>query len=782
MTANVCSFCFCFIFLSLSLQCCCGNVVVNILISNDDEAHDLILEEGDVFEQKLYNLCHQNNCSDSTFYFYLQDIRKQLSKASLLSNDGYVVAKNGVNSMHVEPDLMYEDCHTPHTIVNDYCESKGFSNAKDCKYVRDQVYNYCKIFFKTIPFLEMPSLALGLGGAHYIASGNYRLDTLNVNSVTVDQIYESLKMGIRHIDTAEMYGNDYELKQALNRFYDSTSYRREDVWITTKIYGNMANPIKGCREIIERIGCDYLDLVLLHYPIRMLSDAIPIGNKTIGMVWEELQILVSVGLVRYIGVSNFGVPELQELFSLDTLAVPPFLNQVEYSIYLQQRDLHDYCLLHGVKLAAFGTLSPLKRFKHGPADDLLVALAAKYSTLLGVSVAPSAILMRHAQQKLYIPIVTASNALRMTEYVPVVPDEFGRCLFALSPEDVDALDRSGQYRHQRFYLRNHFPHESDVMEVVVDDGIHYLGPHPDYVNQELQRFVDYHGAPSSLNILAINYYDIYYRDPAPSNPIVEEMLHTQLNKNGYFIIPNLLSRDQCLEIRASVLKYISSNKMCSQRKGDANHYIADIRRNEDLKYVFAAVNGSPKLRVSLLEAFNVSEGNSIEFNYRNEILVDRTPGWHRDNIEDIYIEDVPPRDEWSTDEDTGDRFKTVNVALYLQDHSDTASAYTGLTVAKGSHVCSRCHGPHVKLAIKAGDAVVFDSRLRHKGAWNLENMEGNRIMLSFGYGIANNTFSNAYKTSLLHRNAIYTNSSICNCDYKNFACIKQYMIPFRSVK
>ena len=747
-----------------------------------------------VVEKELYQLCHQLDCDVDTFYRLLKDIRGQLIQhldqlelneieigmpyplflneeiIALASQRGDTSVDESKSSDENEMpalnlDLSWEECQLPHQLVEDLCLESTL-DIKTCKYIRGRVYSYCKMMYRSVPFLKMPMLAAGLGGAHVLSSGidkgNYRFDASNVRSEVVDQIYTSLKMGIRHIDTAEMYGNDFELKHALKRFYETTHYQREDIWITSKVYGNMADPIQACREIIERTGSQYLDLYLMHVPITFTYSAIPvrinetIGNRSLSDIWQDMQTLVAVGLVRYIGVSNFGISDLDELLSLPILTIPPYVNQIEYSIYLQQRDLYQYCLARGIKLAGFAIVSPLKRFKHGPADELLENLSAKYSNLHGRYIAPSAILIRHAQQKQYVAIVTASKESRMLEYEPVIPSLNDECHISLSINGIEALDEIGIYRHQRAYNTNNFPDESEVALIGIDDKDYYFGPDQYHVNEEFQNFVDsFQGRLSEkdLNVFAIVYYTKYYNPPPALTVGQEEPLHLQLEKNGYFLIRNVLSREQCYNMRQKIMDYIKKGGPFAHKKG-LKYYIPDIRNIEELRHIFVAVDTHPKVQTALQDALNTSSYRLVE---RNEISVDAVSGWHRDNIEPKFVEEKI--DPWSVDAETGDVYKVVNVAIYFQDHNnDNVDEYSGITIAQGSQVCERCHGPHVQPFLRAGDAVVFDCRLRHKGIEDRELIgQTNRIQMSFGYGVNDNVFSSAYEVAVRNRNRWYNN-------------------------
>ena len=205
--------------------------------------------------------------------------------------------------------------------------------------------------------LSIPTLGYGAGTAKY-AGFNHNNDGSEIIIDLVNQTAEALELGFNHLDLAEMYGNDREMGLALKKFLSSpsgASTSRNDLWITSKVYQNMHRPISACQEIVGRVGCQYLDLYLLHAPIafRKTSLDIPAVHQDINYasIWSEMEQLVEMGLVRHIGVSNFRRSDLEELLPL--CKIKPIINQVEFNPYLQQPVLQKYCEEHGIKMAAY---------------------------------------------------------------------------------------------------------------------------------------------------------------------------------------------------------------------------------------------------------------------------------------------------------------------------------------------------------------------------------------------------------------------------------------------
>ena len=156
-------------------------------------------------------------------------------------------------------------------------------------------------------------------------------------------VAHALSVGYRHVDTAQMYGNEDEVGQAV----EGSAVARSEVWLTTKLgLGNMAADAvkRSTEESLSKLRTDYLDLLLIHWP----SQDTPLA-ETLGAMHE----LRKAGKVRTVGVSNFP-PSWQEA----ALRHGPLLtNQVEYHLYLPQRPVLDLCADHDMVLTAYSPLA-----------------------------------------------------------------------------------------------------------------------------------------------------------------------------------------------------------------------------------------------------------------------------------------------------------------------------------------------------------------------------------------------------------------------------------------
>ena len=179
-----------------------------------------------------------------------------------------------------------------------------------------------------------------------------------------ETVETALEMGYRHIDTAQAYGNERQVGLGI----DAAAVDREDVFLTTKLDGSNRDERsvrRSTRESLNKLGTDYLDLLLIHWPntpwMASLSETLRAMND-----------LVEEGLVRHIGVSNFSPSLLDKARDISSAAI--FTDQVQYHPYWDQRKLLDYCRIHDVLLTAY---SPLAR--GGVLDDpALVQIGNKY--------------------------------------------------------------------------------------------------------------------------------------------------------------------------------------------------------------------------------------------------------------------------------------------------------------------------------------------------------------------------------------------------------------------
>jgi diketogulonate reductase-like aldo/keto reductase len=179
--------------------------------------------------------------------------------------------------------------------------------------------------------------------------------------VTLRAVKYALEIGYRHIDTAELYGNETDVGIALRE----SEINRDDVFITTKVWNSHQGydlTIRACEGSLQRLGLSYIDLYLIHWPVQGF------GNDT----WKAMIKLLHEGKARAIGVSNYSIRELNEV--LDMSDVAPAVNQVEFHPFLYQEQLLKFCKNNHIQLEAYSPLTRGKRLSHPD----IIKVAKKY--------------------------------------------------------------------------------------------------------------------------------------------------------------------------------------------------------------------------------------------------------------------------------------------------------------------------------------------------------------------------------------------------------------------
>ncbi|KXL45864.1 hypothetical protein M433DRAFT_8638 [Acidomyces richmondensis BFW] len=179
-----------------------------------------------------------------------------------------------------------------------------------------------------------------------------------------EAVKAALLAGYRHIDTALAYGNEHEVGQGIK----DSGVPREEIWITTKLDNPWHKRVsEGIESSCKSLGVDYVDLYLMHWPSSTdpndLKKHYPDWNFI--NTWEEMQKLPATGKVKNLGVSNFGIRNLEKLLNDPSCKIVPAVNQIELHPNCPSPKLLEYCNSKGIHCTAYSCLgstnSPLAK-------------------------------------------------------------------------------------------------------------------------------------------------------------------------------------------------------------------------------------------------------------------------------------------------------------------------------------------------------------------------------------------------------------------------------------
>jgi diketogulonate reductase-like aldo/keto reductase len=214
--------------------------------------------------------------------------------------------------------------------------------------------------------------------------------------VTRTAVADALRLGYRHIDTARIYGNEADVGAAVR----TSAVPRAEVFITTKLWNDdqgYDNALRAFDASLARLGLDYVDLYLLHWPV---------AGKRLDS-WRALERIHAEQRARAIGVSNFLAPHLREL--LAHCKVPPSVDQIELTPFLQRRETTALCKQQGIVIEAYSPLTRGLRFGHPTL--LRVASALNRS--------PAQVLLRWGLQHGYVVLPKSTRPERIAENAAV---------------------------------------------------------------------------------------------------------------------------------------------------------------------------------------------------------------------------------------------------------------------------------------------------------------------------------------------------------------------------
>ncbi|KAF9524920.1 Aldo/keto reductase [Crepidotus variabilis] len=245
---------------------------------------------------------------------------------------------------------------------------------------------------------------------------------------TTDEVDQAISVGFSHIDTAQIYRNEEETGKAIRE----SGLKREEIFITTKYSGmDMLDIETSIKDSLSKLGVSYIDLYLIHHP--------RVARPDITTAWSEMEALKSAGLVKSIGVSNFGVKELETL--LDKAKIKPAVNQIMLQpyVYAEQAPTIDFCNKHGIIVEGYSPLIPVTQLPNGPVTRPLKGAAKR------LKATEDQVLLAWARAKGAVILTSSSKKSRLEGYLAAGD-------LALSEDEIKAIDKAGAKGQRRHYI------------------------------------------------------------------------------------------------------------------------------------------------------------------------------------------------------------------------------------------------------------------------------------------------------------------------------------------
>lgn len=331
--------------------------------------------------------------------------------------------------------------------------------------------------FEPIDTSKVPVVKLASGAAiPAVGLGTFGSDHYSPAQVA-QAVREAILFGYRHIDCAWIYGNEKEIGEVLRELFASGKVRREELWITSKVWNNHHQKVKqSCQESLTALGLDYLDLYLVHWPFpnhhaqgvsvdSRDPHAVPYIHENYMKTWGMMEELHQEGLVRHIGTSNMTVPKMKLL--LRDCHIKPVVNEMELHPHFQQPEFFSFLKEQGIQPIGFCPIgSPGRPERDKTAQDtvpiedpVLVKIAQRHG------VHPAVVCVKWAVQRGQIPIPFSVKPEKFSQNLRCVTED---PLTSEEMEQIKGIDKNCRFIKGQVFL---WPTAEDWHDLWDETGI-----------------------------------------------------------------------------------------------------------------------------------------------------------------------------------------------------------------------------------------------------------------------------------------------------------------------
>jgi len=288
---------------------------------------------------------------------------------------------------------------------------------------------------------QMPAIGLGTFGSDHAPPQE-----------VADTVLGAAEVGYRHFDCASVYGNEARIGAALQAIM-AGGVRRDELWITSKLWNDKhaeSDVIPSCRQSLDDLRLDYLDLYLVHWPFpnhhaagvdvhSRDQHAKPYIHESFMKTWRQMERLVDIGLARHIGTSNMTIAKLKLL--LRDARIKPAVNEMELHPHFQQPELFEFVRANGIVPVGYSPIgSPARPERDRTPEDTVDVedpVIVRIAERLGVH--PAVVCLKWAVQRGQIPIPFST---KRKNYLANLRGVVGEPLTDQEMRDIAGIDKN----------------------------------------------------------------------------------------------------------------------------------------------------------------------------------------------------------------------------------------------------------------------------------------------------------------------------------------------------